>query len=214
MAPAHLRPVLKELARLYPETRCFLKYRTPFQLLAAVQLSAQCTDEQVNRVTPLLFSRFPDAPSLAEAPLREVEALIRPTGFFRNKARNLVGCAKDLLERHGGRVPRTLEELTALPGVGRKTANVVIGELTGKSEGVVVDTHVKRVAKRLGFTRHTDPAKIERDLMEILPEDEWVAFPHRLIQHGRKVCNARAPKCGVCTVAKWCPSRFRDAARR
>lgn len=205
---AALKKILQKLKRLYPATRCFLKYETPFQLLAAVQLSAQCTDEQVNKVTPKLFEAYPDAFSLARAPLSRIEKLIHATGFFRSKAKNLKAAAQKISDDYSGNVPLTLEELIRLPGVGRKTANVVMGELTGRSEGVVVDTHVKRLSQRLGLTCHDSPEKIEQDLMRVLPKEEWVSFPHRLIQHGRKICTARAPRCGICPLAAFCPSAF------
>jgi endonuclease III len=198
--------ILRELRRLYPDTRCFLHYKTPFQLLCAVILSAQCTDERVNLVVPDLFKAFPTPEKLARAKIRDIEKIIQSTGFYHNKAKNLSGAARTLLELYGGRMPKTIEEMVKIPGVGRKTANVVLGEVYGLSEGVTVDTHVTRLSNRLGWTRHQNAVKIERDLMERIPKKEWLQFSHRLIQHGRKVCNARKPLCGACTLASWCPS--------
>jgi endonuclease-3 len=197
--------VVRALAKLYPDVTCALHHENAFELLAATILSAQCTDVRVNMVTPSLFARFPDADSLAAADPAEVEDLIRSTGFFRTKAKNLVAMARGLVERHGGEVPRDLEALTALPGVGRKTANVVLGTAYGLATGVVVDTHVKRLARRLGLTRGTDPVQIERDLMAIVPRKHWVDLSHRLIAHGRAVCNALRPRCRDCALAPLCP---------
>jgi len=204
------RPVAALLAALrpaYPDAECALHHGDPFQLLAATILSAQCTDARVNMVTPELFRRWPTPAAMAGATQGEVEGVVRSTGFFRNKAKSLRGMAAALRDRHGGAVPRTMEELTALPGAARKTANVVLGTAFGISEGVVVDTHVGRIARRLGLTRHQDPVKVERDLMKALPREEWTMFSHRLIHHGRRVCTARSPKCGQCPVADLCPSR-------
>ncbi|MGH7740162.1 MAG: endonuclease III [bacterium] len=198
--------IIKTLQHLYPDTRCFLRYKTPFQLLCAVILSAQCTDERVNLVVPGLFKVFPTPEKLAKAKLPEIEKLIKSTGFYHNKAKNLSGAAQALLALYKGKMPKTIEEMLLIPGVGRKTANVVLGEVYGISEGITVDTHVTRLSNRLGWTRHQDAVKIERDLMRIVPRDEWLHFSHRLIQHGRKVCDARKPLCGVCALAKWCPS--------
>ncbi len=206
MPNPHLSKIIKELRRLYPDTRCFLHYKTPFQLLCSVILSAQCTDERVNLVAPHLFKAYPTPEKLARAKPKDVESIVKSTGFYKNKTRNLIGCAKTLLEKHGGRIPKTIEEFIQIPGVGRKTANVVLGEVHGISEGIVVDTHVTRLSNRLGLTKHQDAVKIERDLMEVIPPEEWRPFPHRLIQHGRKVCNARKPLCGACTLNQWCPS--------
>jgi endonuclease-3 len=191
---------------MYPESRCSLTHRDPFELLVATILSAQCTDARVNEVTPALFARYPDAAALAEADSEELEEVIRPTGFFRNKARSLLGMARALVEDHGGEVPRDVGELTALPGVGRKTANVVRGVVWGDADGVVVDTHVKRISRRLGLTRETDPVKIEADLMKLIPMEERVVFTHRMIDHGRAVCVARKPRCGECELSDICPS--------
>jgi endonuclease-3 len=198
------RRLLRQLARLYPDARCALDYEDPLQLLVATILSAQCTDVRVNRVTPALFARYRDARAFADAEPGELEAAIQSTGFFRNKARNIIACCRQLLERHGGRVPATMAELNPLPGVGRKTANVVLGNAFGVP-GIPVDTHVGRLSRRLGLTTETDPVKVERDLMRLLPEREWTMFSHRLIYHGRRVCHARTPDCGGCALAKLCP---------
>ena len=198
--------IIKELQRLYPDTRCFLHYKTPFQLLCAVILSAQCTDERVNIVAPELFKVFPNPKKLAKAKTKDVEKLIKSTGFYHNKAKNLMGAAQAMLALYKGKMPKTIEEMVEIPGVGRKTANVVLGEVYGISEGITVDTHVTRLSNRLGWTMHQDAVKIERDLMKIVPKEEWLHFSHRLIQHGRKVCDARRPLCCSCTLAKWCPS--------
>jgi endonuclease-3 len=199
--------VAKALERLYPEARCALESRNAFQLLVATILSAQCTDARVNMVTPGLFARFPDAAALAGADLAEVEALIHSTGFFRAKSRNLVGMARALVERHGGGVPRDLDALTTLPGVGRKTAHVVLGNAFGVESGVVVDTHVKRLAFRLGLTTATDPATVERDLASALPRSRWIMISHLMIEHGRKVCNALRPRCDACSLRAICPRK-------
>jgi endonuclease-3 len=199
--------LLDALRAAYPVAECALVHRSPFELLAATILSAQCTDARVNMVTPELFRRWPVPDALARAPQSAVEGVVRSTGFFRNKAKSLRGMAAALRDRHGGEVPRTMEELTALPGVARKTANVVLGTAFGIAEGVVVDTHVGRIARRLGLTREDDPVKVERDLQEALPRGEWTMFSHRLIHHGRRVCTARAPRCGACPIADLCPSR-------
>jgi endonuclease-3 len=193
------------LAAAYPDADCELDFRDPYELLAATILSAQCTDARVNTVTPALFARWPDAAALAGADQAEVEAVIRPTGFFRSKAKSLLGMARGVAERHGGAIPASMEHLTALPGVGRKTANVVLGTAFGMATGVVVDTHVARLAGRLGLSRHADPEKIERDLMRLFPATSWVALGHRLILHGRRVCAARKPQCGACSLAAICP---------
>ncbi len=198
--------IIKELQRLYPDTRCFLRYQTPFQLMCAVILSAQCTDERVNMVAPELFKVFPTPEKLARAKIKDIEKIIKSTGFYHNKAKNLLGAAQALLGLYKGKMPKTIEEMVKIPGVGRKTANVVLGEVYGISEGITVDTHVTRLSNRLGWTRHQDAVKIEQDLMKIVPKEEWLHFSHRLIQHGRKVCDARKPLCNVCTLAKWCPS--------
>ncbi|OJW24996.1 MAG: endonuclease III [Planctomycetales bacterium 71-10] len=199
------RRVVKALKEAYPEATCALVHEGPFQLLVATILSAQCTDARVNMVTPELFRRFPDARALAAADRADVEEVIRSTGFFRAKAKNIQGMAVALLADHGGEVPRDLDALTALPGVGRKTANVVLGTAFGLATGVVVDTHVKRLAYRLGLTKRRAPEQVERDLMAIVPREEWVDLSHRLIQLGRRVCLARKPRCSTCTMAAFCP---------
>ena len=201
----HARRVCKALERAYPEATCALLHSDPYQLLVATILSAQCTDARVNMVTPELFRRFPDALSLAAADQGELESLIRSTGFFRAKSRNLMAMARKVAEDHGGVIPRDLESLTALPGVGRKTANVVLGTAFGLASGVVVDTHVKRLARRLGLSSRSTPEQIERDLMEIVPRGQWVDLSHRLIHHGRRVCLARRPRCELCSLEKSCP---------
>jgi endonuclease-3 len=192
------------LAGLYPDAACALHFEGPLQLLIATILSAQCTDAQVNRVTPALFARYPDAAAFAAAPAADLERLIRPTGFFRAKTRNIQGCCRAIVEGHVGDVPRTMEELTALPGVGRKTANVVLGNAFA-TPGIPVDTHVIRLSRRLGLTEESDPVKIERDLAALLPAKEWTMFGHRLIHLGRQVCHARKPRCTGCGLAKLCP---------
>ena len=201
------REIVRRLQDVYPDARCSLTYENPLQLLIATILSAQCTDVRVNMVTPVLFERFPTAADFAGAPLAELEDLIRSTGFFRNKARNIQGCCRALLDRHGGRVPRSLDELVALDGVGRKTANVVLGNAFGIAEGVVVDTHVRRISNRLGLTRRQDPVKIEQDLIGLVPKGDWVDLPHLFIHHGRAICSARAPDCDACGVGALCPSQ-------
>ncbi len=192
------------LNALYPEAKTPLTHRNPFELLVATILSAQCTDNQVNRATPGLFGRCRTPQDFVDCPLADLEALIRPTGFYRNKARHIKACCEALLERHGGQVPRTIEELVGLPGVGRKTANVVLGAAFD-TPGIVVDTHVARVSGRLELTRHRDPAKIEIDLMRFIPRCEWSGFSLRLVFFGREVCNARKPKCPVCPLKAHCP---------
>ncbi len=204
-----VRAILRELGRLYPKADCELSRTNPFELLCATILSAQCTDERVNQVTPALFERFPDPASMAEAPAPVVEDIIRSTGFYRNKTKSLLGASRMLAERFGGSVPRTMDELLQLPGVARKTANVVLGTAYGIPAGVVVDTHVTRLGARLGLTREKVPEKIERDLMELIPRERWIAFSHQLILHGRRICQARKPKCDVCPLAPHCPSAFR-----
>ena len=200
------RNVVKRLKKAYPGATCALDHHSPYQLLVATVLSAQCTDVRVNMVTPSLFARYPTAQALAQAEQAEVEAIIRSTGFFRNKAKNLIGMAGALMDRHHGEVPADMEQLRRLPGVGRKTANVVLGNAFGMNEGVTVDTHVARLSKLLGLTRHTDPIKIETDLMALVPRKDWTIVSHLLIWHGRQVCIARRPKCGACQLASLCPS--------
>jgi len=204
---ARTRKLIAKLKQLFPDADCSLRHDNPLQLLIATCLSAQCTDERVNRVTPDLFRRFPTAKNFAEADLEEIEVLIHSTGFYRNKAKNIQKCCRDLVDQHGGEVPDSMEALTRLAGVGRKTANVVLGNAFGIEEGVVVDTHVKRISNRLGLTRHQDPVKIEQDLVDLVPRKNWTVFPHLLILHGRATCTARSPDCEVCSLARWCPSR-------
>ena len=196
-------PILKEL---YPDAHCSLDFKTPLQLVVATVLSAQCTDERVNMTTPALFKRFKTAKDYATAPEGELEKLIQSTGFFNAKAKNLRGMGQALLERHGGQVPKTMEELHALPGVGRKTANVVLGNAFGINVGVTVDTHVGRLSNRLGLTKFEDPVKIEQDLMQIVPQDDWALWSHLLIAHGRAVCQARRPMCEACALLPHCPT--------
>jgi endonuclease-3 len=203
-ARSRIQLILRRLERAYPDARIALDFTTPLELLVATVLAAQCTDERVNQVTPALFARYPDAAALAGAAREELEGLIRPTGFYRNKAKAIMSCCADIVARHGGEVPRTLEELTQLHGVGRKTANVVLGSAFG-IPGVVVDTHVSRLSRRLGLTRESDPVKIEFALMPILPRERWSVFSHWLILHGRRVCVARKPRCSVCALAPHCP---------
>jgi endonuclease-3 len=203
---ARARAIVRRLAREYADAECALVHATPLQLLIATILSAQCTDERVNLVTRELFAKYPDARAIAESPPGELEQVIRPTGFFNNKAKNLRGCCRILVEKHGGAVPRTMDELLELPGVARKTANVVLGTAFGIASGVVVDTHVIRITRLLRLTRQSDPERIERDLTALLPQSEWINFSHRLIWHGRKVCIARRPQCQRCVLADLCPS--------
>jgi endonuclease-3 len=205
--------VVRGLGRLYPEAECALHHRNPFELLVATILSAQCTDARVNQVTPALFARFPDAAAMAAADPAELEGMIHSTGFFRAKTKSLLGMSRALVERHDGRVPEDLEALTALPGVGRKTAHVVLGTAFGLPSGVVVDTHVKRLAFRLGMTKHKDPAKIERDLAAAVPRRQWILLSHRLILHGRAVCAALRPRCDQCGLARVCPRNGVTAKR-
>lgn len=207
---ARARAINKGLAKLYPDAHCALHFNNPLQLLIATVLSAQCTDVRVNLVTPALFKRYPDARSIAEADIAELERLIQSTGFFRNKARNIKACCQLLVDKHGGEVPATLDELVPLPGIGRKTANVVLGNAYGVP-GITVDTHVGRLARRMGFTSHEDAVKVERDLMELIPKKDWTNFSHRMIFHGRQVCGARNPDCEHCTLAKLCPKIGVDA---
>jgi endonuclease-3 len=203
--PVRVAAALEQLRELYPEARCALNHASPLQLLVATILSAQCTDERVNIVTPPLFAKYPDAAAFANAKPKELEDEIHSTGFFRQKARSIREACADLVAKHGGEVPRSLEELVALRGVGRKTANVVLGNAYGIASGIVVDTHVARLANRLGFTRESDPVKIEFALQPLVPRELWTLFSHWLILHGRAVCNARKPRCSDCPVAPHCP---------
>jgi len=205
--------ILVRLKRLYPEAPCTLNYETPVQLLVATMLSAQCTDERVNQVTPALFSRFPDAEALANADLAALENLIRPTGFYRNKAKNIQATCQILVTKFSGKVPKRMEQLLQLPGVARKTANVVLAHAYGINVGVTVDTHVKRLSYRLGLTEYTDPIRVERDLMRLLPSDEWENWSIRLIYHGRAICKARNPACQACVLADLCPSANLDSTQ-
>jgi endonuclease-3 len=200
------RDLLARLPKIYPDAHCELVHANPLELLVATILSAQCTDKRVNLTTPALFQRCRTAADYAAIPQEELEALIRPTGFYRNKAKNLRAMGQALVERHGGKVPSTLEELAALPGAGRKTANVVLGNAFSKNEGVVVDTHVGRLSQRLGLTKFSDPVRIERDLMKLFPRGSWTDFSHWLIFHGRRRCAARKPDCPNCELRDICPS--------
>ena len=199
------RAINRELARVYPQAHCELDYQTPFQLLVATVLSAQCTDVRVNQVTPSLFSQYPDATSMASADRHHLEDLIRPTGFFRAKTESLLTLSRDLVEHHGGEVPGTLEQLTSLRGVGRKTANVVLGNAFGVP-GITVDTHMGRLARRLGLTVNHDPVAVEQDLMVLIERKEWTVWSHRVIFHGRRRCTARKPDCANCEIARLCPT--------
>jgi endonuclease-3 len=209
--PSRVAAILQELDRLYPNADCALVREDPFQLLCATILSAQCTDERVNMVTPALFARFGTPAAMAQAPSAVIEKIIRSTGFFRNKAKNLIGAAHVLDEKWNGKVPRSMLALLELPGVARKTANVVLGTAFGIAEGVVVDTHVTRLSQRLGLTRATAAEPIERDLMEIIPRPRWILFSHQIIWHGRSVCRARKPNCDACPLVPHCPGAFREA---
>jgi endonuclease III len=204
-AKRHAAKVVKALRREYPDATCSLRFHNPLELLVATILSAQCTDERVNKVTKDLFRKYRSAADYARAPQEEVERDIQSTGFFRNKAKAIIATSKAIEERFGGEVPKDLESLVELPGIGRKTANVVLGTAFGIALGVVVDTHVTRVSRRLGLTAEKDPVKIERDLMELVPKSEWVAFSHRMIHHGRRLCVARKPKCDECPLRAFCP---------
>lgn len=206
---ARAREISPILAEAYPDLTVSLDWKTPLELLVATILSAQCTDERVNRVTPELFARFPSAAHYAAADPAEIEALIHSTGFYRNKARNIKGMARRVVEEHGGVIPSSMEKLLELPGVARKTANVLLSNAFNRHEGIVVDTHVKRVAGRLGLTGETSPVKIERDLMEVLRREEWHSFAWRLILHGRRRCAARNPDCPGCELRQLCPSAGR-----
>lgn len=198
---------LSKLRQYYSDAHCALHHENPFQLLVATILSAQCTDERVNKVTPALFAEFPDAEKLSRASQEQVEALIKSTNFFKNKAKNLIGMAQRLIDHHAGEVPQDLESLVKLPGVGRKTANVVLGNAFGLTTGIVVDTHVARLSQRLGWSEHEDPVKIEQDLQRIIPTSHWIQISHELIFHGRQVCQARKPDCPHCFLFDLCPKR-------
>jgi endonuclease-3 len=207
LAPERVTAILKALDEAYPDAVCALHHRSPWELLVATILSAQCTDARVNMVTPELFRRFPTPADMAEAPLPEIENLIRTTGFFHNKAKSIQGAAKKISEDFGGKVPKTLAELITIPGAARKTANVVLGVSFGKAEGVVVDTHVFRIARRLELAKGDTPQEVERELMQVLPQDHWIAFSHQVIHHGRQVCVARNPKCRQCALETLCRSK-------
>ncbi len=207
LAPDRIAAILNGLDEAYPEVECALTHRSPWELLVATILSAQCTDVRVNMVTPELFRRFPTPQAMAKATLPELEELIRTTGFFRNKAKSIQGAARKVVEEFGGKVPETLAELISIPGAARKTANVVLGVCFGKAEGVVVDTHVFRIARRLGLAKAETAEKVEQELMQILPQDKWIAFSHQLIHHGRQVCDARKPKCDRCNLEQLCHSK-------
>jgi endonuclease-3 len=209
--PARVRSIADGLEELYPDVDCELDRETPFQLLIATILSAQTTDERVNMVTPELFKRYPTPEAMAKAPLPALENIVRSTGFFRQKAKSIKGSAAGLVDKFGGQIPRTIAELTTLPGVARKTANVVLGTAYGIAEGVVVDTHVQRLSMRLALTRKTDPKDIEKDLMQVVPQDRWIRISHQLIWHGRRVCFARKPNCEGCALASFCPSAGLEA---
>ena len=200
------KPIIRRLKKQYPDAGCSLTHRSPLQLLVATILSAQCTDERVNIVTKVLYCKYKTARDYANADPAVLEEEIRSTGFYRNKTKSIISMAQDLVDKHGGQVPQTMEELTSLRGVGRKTANVVLGNAFGIDEGIVVDTHVKRISNRLGLTRNEDPEKIEQDLTELIPRSEWTLWPHLLIHHGRAICQARKPKCEMCTINDLCPS--------
>jgi len=205
--PARVRTILKKLDEAYPNATCELRHENAFQLLIATILSAQCTDAVVNTVTPVLFAKYPAPKDLAYADPSEIEQLIRPTGFFRNKTKSIIGASRKLVEEFGGEVPRTMEQLLTVPGAARKTANVVLGTAFGIASGVVVDTHVQRLSQRLDLTKNEDPKKIEQDLMKILPQDRWIRFSHQLIWHGRRVCVARKPRCIDCNLQRICYSK-------
>ena len=204
--PEHAAVVYDRLIAHYPDAHCALDFKTPFQLLIATILSAQCTDKRVNMVTPALFKRYPTPAALAAARPEELEEMIKSTGFFRSKTKSLIGMSTAIAEQHGGRVPNEMDALVKLPGVGRKTANVVLGNAFDTNEGVVVDTHVTRVSRRLGLTKHEDPVKIEQDMMKLFPRDRWTMLSHLLIEHGRRICEARRPKCEDCFLNDICPS--------
>jgi endonuclease-3 len=206
-SPKRVRAILEKLDEAYPAAVCALEHKNPFELLVSTILSAQCTDERVNQVTPALFQKYPLPEAFAHANPRELQQDIRPTGFFRNKTKSIMGASKKIVEEFGGKVPRTMEELLTLPGVARKTANVVLGTAYGIAAGIVVDTHVQRLAGRLDLSRNTDPKKIEQDLLHIIPQEKWIVFAHQLIWHGRRVCQARKPRCVECNLERLCYSK-------
>ncbi len=208
----HARRILRALKRAYPQAICGLDFQDAYQLTVATVLSAQCTDRRVNQVTPALFAAYPDADSLAEAELSHVEDLIRSTNYYRNKAKNLVAMAQQVVRDHGGQIPKSLDSLITLPGIGRKTANVILGNAFGITSGIVVDTHVKRLSYRLGLTDQSDPVKVERDLVARLPRSEWIDFSHRLIEHGRRLCKSQRPLCADCSLREICPREGVEAS--
>jgi endonuclease-3 len=210
LAPERVAAILKGLDEAYPAAECALTHRSPWELLVATILSAQCTDVRVNMVTPELFRRFPTPQKMAKATLEELEGLIRTTGFFHNKAKSIQGAARKVVADFGGQVPQTLAELITIPGAARKTANVVLGVCFGKAEGVVVDTHVFRITRRLGLAKGDTPQKVEQELMRILPQSRWINFSHQIIQHGRQVCEARKPKCDRCNLEQLCTSKDKN----
>jgi endonuclease III len=205
--PARVRAILEKLDEAYPAVTCALRHDNPFQLLISTILSAQCTDERVNQVTLTLFPKYPNAKAFAYANPKELEQDIRPTGFFRNKTKSIMGASRKIVEEFQGQVPKTMEHLLTLPGVARKTANVVLGTAFGIASGIVVDTHVQRLSQRLDLTKNTDPKKIEQDLMQIIPQERWILFSHQLIWHGRRICRARKPKCMECNLEALCYSK-------
>jgi endonuclease-3 len=207
LSPDRIAAILKALDEAYPEVKCALTHRSPWELLVATILSAQCTDVRVNMVTPELFKSFPTPAAMSKATLPELEEIIRTTGFFRNKAKSIQGAARKIVEEFKGKVPQTLAELITIPGAARKTANVVLGVSFGKAEGVVVDTHVFRIARRLGLAKADTAEKVEQELMHVIPRDRWIAFSHQLIHHGRQVCEARKPKCYRCNIEQLCHSK-------
>lgn len=202
---ARMKRVITQLKKNYPNATCSLYFHSPFQLLVATVLSAQCTDEKVNQVTPVLFKKFPTPEKMAKADHEIVEKIVYSTGFYRNKAKSLISLSQNLLKKFNGEVPREIGKLTSLSGVGRKTANVVLGNAFQLQEGIVVDTHVGRITRRLGFTKNKDPLKVEKDLVAVVPQKEWTLFSHLLINHGRKECPSRRPKCDICCIKKDCP---------
>jgi endonuclease III len=207
LAPERITAILDLLAKAYPGAECALHHRNAWELLVATVLSAQCTDARVNMVTPALFKKFPTPADFAHAPIVEIEEMIRSTGFYHNKAKSLKGAGETVTTEFKGKVPQTMEELLTIPGVARKTGNVVLGVAFGKAVGVVVDTHVLRLSRRLELTRETEPVKVEKDLMKIIPQDRWIAFSHEMIHHGRQICIARKPKCADCTLEPVCFSK-------
>jgi endonuclease-3 len=201
-----MNAILKSLQKVYPNAECALHYSTPYQLLIATILSAQCTDARVNIVTPTLFAEYPDAESMASADVEHIEMLIHSTGFYKAKAKNIIACSKKIMEEYNGELPLSIESLITLPGVGRKTANVLLGNAYGINAGITVDTHVTRIMNALKFVKTTDAVKIEQELLPLIPQEDWTVFTHRIIEHGRAVCIARRPKCTECVIEQYCPS--------